>query len=163
MSRDDCQFCRGARGGVRGNENIVQGIVCCDDCSVIAGRLLDNAIKKIDEWLGASGAYSSLSKRVRDKEWDKRDWPKPYLCYLCAKDKQVTRAAVRIFSGIGGGGFPACQTHVGVAEVAAIKPLSAPATSVGYRVTGYSVVEDEYGMPQLGPAMWVVEKIKNDV
>ncbi len=29
---DNCQVCHGAKGGVRGNENRVHGIVCCDYC-----------------------------------------------------------------------------------------------------------------------------------
>ena len=31
---DRCQSCQGAKGGVRGNENIVDGVVLCDYCSV---------------------------------------------------------------------------------------------------------------------------------
>lgn len=30
--RDNCQVCRGARGGVKGNENRLDGIVVCDYC-----------------------------------------------------------------------------------------------------------------------------------
>lgn len=44
-ARDSCAFCRGTRGGEPGNENIVHGIICCDDCSVIARRLVDAARK----------------------------------------------------------------------------------------------------------------------
>ncbi|ARB14473.1 hypothetical protein Ccr5_gp253 [Caulobacter phage Ccr5] len=32
--RDDCEVCHGARGGVRGNENIVDGKVVCDYCTI---------------------------------------------------------------------------------------------------------------------------------
>lgn len=31
---DRCQSCRGMRGGVRGNENVVDGVILCDYCSV---------------------------------------------------------------------------------------------------------------------------------
>jgi hypothetical protein len=31
--RDDCQFCLGAKGGMRGNENVVNGVVMCDYCT----------------------------------------------------------------------------------------------------------------------------------
>lgn len=31
---DDCEICHGKKGGVRGNENIVDGIVMCDYCSI---------------------------------------------------------------------------------------------------------------------------------
>lgn len=30
---DNCQICHGAKGGVRGNENRMNGIVCCDYCT----------------------------------------------------------------------------------------------------------------------------------
>ena len=32
--QDNCQKCRGAKGGVRGNENIVDGVILCDYCTV---------------------------------------------------------------------------------------------------------------------------------
>ncbi len=40
---DRCAFCLGAKGGEPGNENVIGGVVCCDDCttlvlSAIAGR-----------------------------------------------------------------------------------------------------------------------------
>ena len=30
---DDCQRCFGERGGVKGNENVIDGVVLCDYCS----------------------------------------------------------------------------------------------------------------------------------
>lgn len=30
---DDCEVCKGTRGGVKGNENVVNGIVMCDYCT----------------------------------------------------------------------------------------------------------------------------------
>lgn len=32
LNRDACQRCHGKRGGVRGNENIVNGVTLCDYC-----------------------------------------------------------------------------------------------------------------------------------
>ena len=29
---DNCEVCKGEKGGVRGNENIIDGIVMCDYC-----------------------------------------------------------------------------------------------------------------------------------
>ena len=31
---DNCEACKGARGGVRGNENVIDGVILCDYCSV---------------------------------------------------------------------------------------------------------------------------------
>ncbi len=31
--RDNCQICKGECGGVKGNENIVNGVVMCDYCT----------------------------------------------------------------------------------------------------------------------------------
>ena len=36
--RDNCENCRGAKGGVPGNENVVNGRTLCDYCSVRADR-----------------------------------------------------------------------------------------------------------------------------
>lgn len=33
--RDDCEFCLGNKGGTKGNENVVHGIVMCDYCYVL--------------------------------------------------------------------------------------------------------------------------------
>jgi hypothetical protein len=30
--KDNCEICQGRKGGVRGNENKVQGLVVCDYC-----------------------------------------------------------------------------------------------------------------------------------
>lgn len=38
LGPDDCEACKGARGGVKGNENIVDGRKLCDWCSVDATR-----------------------------------------------------------------------------------------------------------------------------
>lgn len=38
LGPDDCEECKGARGGVKGNENIVDGRKLCDWCSVDASR-----------------------------------------------------------------------------------------------------------------------------
>ncbi len=35
QERDNCQVCKGAKGGVRGNENRINGVVICDYCTVI--------------------------------------------------------------------------------------------------------------------------------
>jgi len=32
---DDCQFCRGGKGNVKGNENVFAGVLVCDDCSIL--------------------------------------------------------------------------------------------------------------------------------
>lgn len=33
--KDNCAFCLGAKGGVRGNENVVGGVIVCDYCSAL--------------------------------------------------------------------------------------------------------------------------------
>lgn len=40
---DECRFCLGAKGNVRGNENVVGTIVCCDDCGILVGQALKAA------------------------------------------------------------------------------------------------------------------------
>src|SRR5689334_20335115 len=52
--RDACQLCKGFRGGVPGNENIIDGVIACDYCSGTIysyKRLLDAAAKAEREGL----------------------------------------------------------------------------------------------------------------
>jgi hypothetical protein len=44
---DDCQFCRGAKGNVKGNENVFSGIVVCDDCSILVREILNSHEKAL--------------------------------------------------------------------------------------------------------------------
>lgn len=44
--KDKCRFCRGTKGGMPGNENVIGGVVVCDYCTSL---LID--IKKVG-WLG---------------------------------------------------------------------------------------------------------------
>ena len=34
---DNCQICHGSKGGVKGNENVINGVIVCDYCHVIMG------------------------------------------------------------------------------------------------------------------------------
>lgn len=36
IALDNCEICRGSKGGVPGNENIINGQVVCDYCTVLA-------------------------------------------------------------------------------------------------------------------------------
>lgn len=33
IPKDGCESCKGSKGGVRGNENVVNGVVLCDYCT----------------------------------------------------------------------------------------------------------------------------------
>lgn len=39
--RDECQVCGGRKGGIPGNENVVEGIVMCDYCSTTTRPLVE--------------------------------------------------------------------------------------------------------------------------
>lgn len=41
--RDECRFCLGHKGNTPGNENVIAGVVCCDDCSVLVHRIMESA------------------------------------------------------------------------------------------------------------------------
>lgn len=43
---DNCQFCHGAKGGVRGNENNMNGVVVCDYCTVLINKAISNTTTK---------------------------------------------------------------------------------------------------------------------
>ena len=38
--KDKCEFCLGAKGGVRGNENKIGGVVVCDYCSELVIKII---------------------------------------------------------------------------------------------------------------------------
>ena len=40
--KDACQFCLGAKGGTPGNENIIGGVVLCDDCHALLCQMEEN-------------------------------------------------------------------------------------------------------------------------
>jgi hypothetical protein len=35
MQKDNCELCHGEKGGVLGNENVIEGRIVCDYCSVL--------------------------------------------------------------------------------------------------------------------------------
>lgn len=45
--RDNCERCKGSRGGVLGNENVIGGVVLCDYCSVDVYKELE--AKKVNK------------------------------------------------------------------------------------------------------------------
>lgn len=38
---DKCEFCRGTKGGVLGNENIIGGVIACDYCTALLMKIDD--------------------------------------------------------------------------------------------------------------------------
>ena len=82
-------------------------------------------------------------------------WNERWCCYVCKRaGASDVHATVRIFSGIGASGFPACAEHVNHADTAALTPLNDPCIAPGYKVSAYVVEADEYGFPKLGRKMW---------
>lgn len=41
---DNCQFCLGAKGGVRGNENNMNGVVVCDYCTCLVNKAAPQSV-----------------------------------------------------------------------------------------------------------------------
>ena len=38
--KDNCMFCLGAKGGVKGNENVFGGVVACDYCTPLVVKII---------------------------------------------------------------------------------------------------------------------------
>ena len=57
--KDNCQFCLGAKGGVKGNENRFGPVVVCDYCSVLVLDIIKSRTNKdLDEALNSGmGVY----------------------------------------------------------------------------------------------------------
>ena len=50
--KDKCQFCLGAKGGVRGNENIIGGVIVCDYCHYLLMVISEQETKENEEKSG---------------------------------------------------------------------------------------------------------------
>ena len=85
-------------------------------------------------------------------------WNERWCCFVCARHGLARRAVIRVFSGIGGGGFPACSEHIPHAESAALAPLREGDVVDDYTVTACRVVTDEHDAPQLGEPIWHAKK-----
>jgi len=84
-------------------------------------------------------------------------WTSRWCCYVCARAGKRVASTVRIFSGIMGGGFAACDAHAKEAETAALAPLANPGGTIpGYTVTAHVVDTHEDGGPKLGRVLWTV-------
>lgn len=53
--RDNCSMCRGARGGVPGNENIINGVVLCDYCHA-------DPLCSMCEWIKTAGLHPQYAQ-----------------------------------------------------------------------------------------------------
>lgn len=83
-------------------------------------------------------------------------WPRHYRCCYC---KTLTRATIRVFSGVHGGGWPACDAHKVDAITDAMRSLlDGSKIADGYKVTAHQVVVDEGGWPMLGRRLFTVRR-----
>lgn len=80
-------------------------------------------------------------------------WTRRNLCFICLK-----RGVVRIFSGIGAGGFAACADHRTNAENEALEPLSDPNVSNNWTVKAYEIDTTDDGYPRPGRLLWSAKK-----
>lgn len=61
---DNCERCRGARGGVRGNENVVDGWTLCDYCTVDGRPSLEEVKTKARMYV-RMGSKTSVEAHLR--------------------------------------------------------------------------------------------------
>lgn len=94
MDKDKCEVCEGKRGGIPGNENVVDGIIMCDYCHADGGpqgrvnamddileelvRMSDRAeeVKKFLMMLARQPAFFELLEEFQAREGDdeESDW-----------------------------------------------------------------------------------------
>jgi len=48
LERDNCEICKGANGGVPGNENVISGVVVCDYCDAAIRPILAALSPKVE-------------------------------------------------------------------------------------------------------------------
>lgn len=61
---DNCEVCKGANGGVPGNENVINGVVTCDYCHAKMDRQLQQLIE-----LAAEGAGYVIQHMHEGSPW----------------------------------------------------------------------------------------------
>lgn len=84
---------------------------------------------------------------------DKFGWP--YLCVECRRAGSRIKATIRVFSGICGFGFAACDVHAKELTERALKPLvDGSRISADYAVRAKRVEIDEFGWPFVGKTIW---------
>lgn len=82
---DNCQVCRGARGGVLGNENVIAGVIVCDYCHADDSYLPKTL--EMAQLLGATGAPHNEQERLRFEAymrghcWKVGEWNAEKCCY----------------------------------------------------------------------------------
>lgn len=82
---DNCEVCRGARGGVLGNENVIAGVVVCDYCHADESYLPKTLQAAFQ--MGAIGAPHNEQERLRFEAymrghcWAVGDWNAEKCCY----------------------------------------------------------------------------------
>lgn len=74
-------------------------------------------------------------------------------CMRCSEP-----ASIRIFSGIGCGGFPGCAQHAELVTTIALETLDSDNLADGYRVVAYEVRKSGYGYLELGRILWKAQR-----
>ncbi len=88
-----------------------------------------------------------------------RTWPHHYQCHWCRIAEGATQhAAIRVFAGIMGGGWPACTKHANAAISIALRSMLEPNAHADYHVSAYAVHTDEGGYPFMRRPMWTARK-----
>jgi hypothetical protein len=62
--RDECEFCLGYKGGVKGNENVINGVVVCDYCHALYMTIRDREkkLKEIEQLVTKSASLGNSSE-----------------------------------------------------------------------------------------------------
>jgi len=93
LERDDCQICCGSKGGVRGNENMVSGIICCDFCHAdgSAQRLADSS-----GWEAGAEAMREAAANHARAQFDDRPRSPDSMDFVDGYDRATRDAEQRI-------------------------------------------------------------------
>ena len=85
-------------------------------------------------------------------------WGSHYRCYWCAKDgNKQEPATIRVFSGIGGGGWPDCGEHEQKAIEKALRSLFVGLVG-NYSIKAYRVGVDEEGWPMMTELLFTARR-----
>lgn len=67
---DKCEFCKGTKSGVPGNENVIDGVIVCDYCSSLLWKMENH---------GKNAVAKMLSKLEEQRVyWENQECPRDY-------------------------------------------------------------------------------------
>lgn len=143
-----CEGCNGTRGGVPGNENIVNGRILCDFCHVDEMGKPEDPVVTVTSEEEAPWAFDDECTRCNTPmTWagDKPESPEEALCHTCVRaERDAMKDALRAFEGRWGSMCRGTEQYDALLVAARIEPFDVDFPDVDVNPTPVKVTPDEF-------------------